>query len=268
MVDPIQVYRIQMFGTTTVHAAGRVLGSCDLGGRKPRQVLQLLARHAGHPMPKDRLADLLWGDEPPRDADGAVEHYVAVLRRQLFGRRGPDRPALRTDPGGYVLDPTRVEVDLHSFLRVARDPAAWLDTCGVAAAIEASREELFEDEPYAPWADEARAEVARLRTDLLVRAAELALLDGDAGTAVRHATEAAAAEPHLESAHRTLVAAHYLQGDQARALGAFARCAATLRDDLGVEPAEPTRTMQLLVLRQASWGEVVAGLVPLGLRSA
>lgn len=45
---------------------GRALGPDDLGGRKPTQVLEILLVHLGQAVPKDRVADLLWGDRPPK----------------------------------------------------------------------------------------------------------------------------------------------------------------------------------------------------------
>jgi DNA-binding SARP family transcriptional activator len=38
------------------------------------------------PVPKDRIADLLWGDRQPRRVAATIETYVSVLRRRLdFG---------------------------------------------------------------------------------------------------------------------------------------------------------------------------------------
>ena len=56
---------IRLFGATTASTAQGTVG-VDLGGVKPRQILEILAVSAGAPVPKDHLADLLWDGRPPR----------------------------------------------------------------------------------------------------------------------------------------------------------------------------------------------------------
>ena len=56
--------RIEIFGSTTVHVGGHVVTGTQMGGVKPRQILELLALEAGTPVPKDRLVDLVWSGHP------------------------------------------------------------------------------------------------------------------------------------------------------------------------------------------------------------
>lgn len=69
-------------------------------------------------------------------------------------------------------------------------------------------------------------------------------------------------EPLHEAGHRELMRLHMANGDQARALSAYHRCAALLRQELGVDPSPATLTLyqRLLQSEQPSFhaGEVLA----------
>jgi DNA-binding SARP family transcriptional activator len=51
---------IRLFGPLTIEDGGRTLGPRDLGGARPKQVLEILLAARGHHVATDRLADLLW----------------------------------------------------------------------------------------------------------------------------------------------------------------------------------------------------------------
>ena len=55
----------------------------DLGGARPKQVLQLLLAARGHRATTDRLADLLWGEELSENAARSLQTFVSVLRSHL-----------------------------------------------------------------------------------------------------------------------------------------------------------------------------------------
>src|SRR5207249_3148699 len=84
-------------------------GSLALGGRKQRAVLAQLLLRAGSAVPRDQLIDLVWGDEPPRSADGSLQVYVHGLRRAL----GADR--IETSGRSYRLRAEPDELDLKRF---------------------------------------------------------------------------------------------------------------------------------------------------------
>src|SRR3954449_6009603 len=110
--------QVKLFGPTTVVLPdGSVV--TDVGGIKPRQVLEILASAVGTPVSKDRLVERLWGDNPPRTYTGTLESYISLLRRKMGIARGRGS-ALATTSNGYLLDATQVEVDLDQFRRLTR----------------------------------------------------------------------------------------------------------------------------------------------------
>lgn len=85
--------RIRLLGGLTVEG----LDEREIGSRKGRIVLKLLALARGAPVPTDRIADVLWGDAPPSRPVDQVGVLVSRLRTVLGADRLP-----RTD-AGYAL---------------------------------------------------------------------------------------------------------------------------------------------------------------------
>jgi pimeloyl-ACP methyl ester carboxylesterase len=88
-----------MLGRLELAVARRTLGPRDLGGVKPKQLLEILLLERGRTVPKERLADLLWGDRLPQRVAATIETYVSVLRRALGGGSGLGRRLIVTDRG-------------------------------------------------------------------------------------------------------------------------------------------------------------------------
>src|ERR1700756_3895422 len=66
-------------------------------GAKPRAILTMLGLHGGSVVSADTLAELLWGDDPPRTAAKALQTHVSSLRRTL------DDGFVLTEGMGWVL---------------------------------------------------------------------------------------------------------------------------------------------------------------------
>ena len=83
----------------------------DVGPAKCQALLAALALSAGKAVPVWRLAELVWGEEPPRTADKTLQSYVTRLRKGL----GPDS-IVRTG-AAYRLDVAADAVDVVRFQR-------------------------------------------------------------------------------------------------------------------------------------------------------
>jgi hypothetical protein len=69
--------QIRLLGS--VVAVGET-GDIDLGGRKQRTLVALLASHRGSPVTADRCIDALWGETRPEGARHSLQTYVSNLR--------------------------------------------------------------------------------------------------------------------------------------------------------------------------------------------
>jgi len=84
----------------------------DLGPRKQRLVLAVLALEAGRPVELARLVDLAWPDDPPRTATHAIRVCVSALRAALRGVAGAD---ITLQGSGYALAADPMAIDVHQF---------------------------------------------------------------------------------------------------------------------------------------------------------
>ncbi|CCH85723.1 Transcriptional regulator, putative ATPase, winged helix family [Modestobacter italicus] len=235
---------------------GRVV---ELVGAKPRALLTLLLSQPGRVVGIDRIVDTLWGDDPPPTVTGTLQSYVSQLRRALEPGRGPRQaPAvLLTRPPGYAVQVAEEDLDLLVFTRLVEDGdravTAGDPDRGVALLDRAM--DLWRGEPLAELSDAPGASTERLRiVELHVRAQErrcdalLAL--GRPEAAISDLQRLVAENPLRERLWARLVTALYQADRQAEALDACRRCAALLREELGIDPGPELRDLERAVLTQ------------------
>jgi peptide/nickel transport system substrate-binding protein len=210
-------------------------GPIELGARKQRAVLAMLALEVGRAVTVDRLVEGLWGETPPSSAPKMVQLYVSRLRRVLDGSGA----RIVTRGRGYELQLPEDGVDAVRFERL-------LDTRPREALA------LWHGAPLADLADEpfAAAEIRRLE-ELRLRATELAI-DADLA-AGRHAEVIGELDalvdqqPLRERLRAQRMLALYRSGRQAEALEAY-RDAREALVELGIEPGEELRALHQAIL--------------------
>lgn len=239
--------RVRLLGGLEV--AG--LRPTEIGSRKARTLLSVLALGRGAPVAAERVVAALWGDRPPARPGDQVGVLVSRLRRVL----GADRVvragagwALRLD--WLDLDELELRVEEAAARLAAGAPGAAREAARAALALV--RGELLADEADAPWADAERAAVGRLVARAGVLAAEAALAAGDPYLAANAAEAALDREPYDEVALRVLMRAHVAAGRPAAALAVYARARARLADELGADPAAATEALHAAMLRGAA----------------
>ena len=241
---------IRLFGPTAVEIDGRLLPGVSVG-RRPRQILEILALSAGVPVGKDRIADLLWEGDPPASYPGTLESYVCLLRRGL-GLGSGRNSVLATTSTGYLLDPDRVHVDLTTFrglTAISLDSSAAASVTRTVEAMRLVTGELLASEPYAAWAVEAREVTRREIVAACVRGARLAIGIGDVSHAVALANFAVDHDRLCEEAWQHLMRVHWLSGQRSDALRAYAELRAAIVEELGEEPSPDSRELYLAILR-------------------
>ena len=241
-----------MFGPLAVEDGARVLGPRDLGGVKMRQLLEVLLAARGHPVTKERLADLLWGENAPRNVRGSLEHSVCILRQRLAGGGDADR-LVATQSGAYLVRWEEADVDLDRFdalLERSEREAGRARRATLEEALALARGDVLEDEPHAPWAKALRETYRRRVADVRLDAAEAALAARDLRAALDHADAATAADPFSDRPQQIAMLAQYALGRQYQALETYGRFRDSLRTELGIEPMPATRDLHLAILQQ------------------
>ncbi len=221
-------------------------GTLPLGGAKQRAVLALLLLSANRVVPRERLIDELWGDQPPETAVTTVQVYVSRLRKLL------PEGVLQTRPPGYLLS---IEPDGFDLLRF-ESLVAEARKADLERASQLLREalELWRGPALAEFASEpfARMEAGRLEGLRLVALEERIETDLALG---RHADLIGELEtlilehPNRERLRAQLMVALYRSSRQADALAAY-RDARQVLDDLGIEPGAKLRELERQMLTQ------------------
>jgi DNA-binding SARP family transcriptional activator len=214
---------VRLLGPVDLVVDGRPV---PLGSRHQRALLAALAMSVAHAVPTDRLRAVLWGDRPPRSANGSLHTYASRLR----GLIGSD--AVERADHSYLLAIEPDCVDAVRFERLVRDaaeapePGIRSDRCRRALA-------LWRGEAFGDLADDDAFRLEALRlAELRVTAMELALAAeielGRHETAVAELEIAVEEHPYHEHLWHLLIDALSRDGRRVEALRACARLRATL----------------------------------------
>lgn len=244
---------IRLFGALEIVDGARRLGPRDLGGARPKQLLEILLASRGHHVPTDRIAELLWGETRPGDIAASIQTFVSVLRRKLVDDRERARRLVVTEAEAYRFATGRVELDLDRFdellERSAREPTRAARR-SLEQALSLVRGDVLEDEPYATWAADLRGSYQGRVLGARLDAADAALAERDFAAALAHAEAAVASDRFSERAHRSSMLALYALERQHEALARYRAYRTMLDDELGLEPTTETRALEAAILRR------------------
>ncbi|MDO8486034.1 MAG: BTAD domain-containing putative transcriptional regulator, partial [Candidatus Limnocylindrales bacterium] len=199
---------------------------------------RVLAVRRGALVPRDVLADILWGEVAPADPDANLDVLVHRARRALV-----DPELIITGSSGYALaDDGRVHVDVEAFRAAVLEGREHVARNEDASALRAfqraldtwSGEPLAEDF-YADWAQPYRLELQRLQLEALEAGARAALRLGQPTQATQLAEMAIVREPLRESARLLFMEALAEAGDLAGALRAFEELRRLFAEEVGAE---------------------------------
>ncbi|HEY6276277.1 MAG TPA: AAA family ATPase [Streptosporangiaceae bacterium] len=243
---------LRLAGSFAVIRDGTELADGEVGSRKARTLLKLLAVERPGLVPVDRIVDVLWDGQSP----AAAGQNVATLVSRLRGVLGAGT-ILGGRPGYRLADGPGISVDLDAAAGYC-DQAERKVSATAAVALAAAERALqllaagtaLADEPYATWADPARDELRNLLRRARLVAAEAALGTGDAPAAARLAGAAMTADPLDEAAHRWYMSAAAAAGEPGKALAAYAALSQRLAEELGADPAPQTRDVHLAILQE------------------
>ena len=241
-----QPVRVRLVGDLRVESGAEVVRGPQLGSRKARTLLALLAATPEHTYTADEIAAVLWPKDEPANAARVIASLVSRLRSAVASE------LIGGSPAGYRLGDVQVDIDRATTLvagaerRLAAEP-------GLSAAAATAALDLLTGTPLADadgeWAHAVRARHAGTtrRARLVLARARTAV--GDHSGAAEVAREALAADPLDEEAARALMAALAAAGETAAALRVFDAVRADLADELGIDPAPATTDLRLRIIR-------------------
>jgi DNA-binding SARP family transcriptional activator len=204
---------------------------------------------AGRPVTMDALTDRLWPEQAPARVRGAVQTYIARLRR-LLGHE-----VIESASGGYRIAVPAQNVDLHRFdelLLQSRAAAAVEDELNLLQRALG----LWRGRPFtgveSSWLD--REVIPRIDEDWFTateRRIDLDLELGRPAKVIAELRELISRDPTRESLWCRLIVALHRAGRRAEALGAYDQARATLSEELGIDPSHELQRLQRVVLQDA-----------------
>jgi DNA-binding SARP family transcriptional activator len=245
--------QVKVLGPLDVTVNGR---SITPTAAKARQTLAMLALHAGQLVTVPTLMEELWGAGLPRKPLQSVQTYVLILRRMIDeAQAGGAKTVLTTAHGGYMLDITPDDLDIHRYERLAGSGRRAMEIGDHEAASRLLRSALD------VWRGPALVDVQignRLgvkvngleesRLGVVESRIEADLLLGRHHMLLGELAELAARYPMHENLCAQYMTALYRSGRKWRALEVFRRLRETLVDELGLEPSRHVQSVHLAIL--------------------
>jgi predicted ATPase/DNA-binding SARP family transcriptional activator len=247
---------VELLGPVSVRNGDGLVSGNALGGRRGRVALVALAL-AEQAVPAERLAAMVWSDEPPATWPVALRGIVSSIRAAAASIGLGEQRLIETTPSGYALAPG-IAVDTRATAESIREAEYLLEQERYAAALHevgpaTSREgaALLPGEDLA-WLNPYRQSLDQTRLRALEISVEAAGQLGDDFRAVSAARQMVAVAALDERAHRALIRALDRAGDRAAAISAYERCRSLLADQLGVDPSRETVDAYLAALGSQS----------------
>jgi YVTN family beta-propeller protein len=242
--------RVSLLGRVSLETGGGAIDEARFPGRQGRLVFAYLVAERGRAVPRDELAEALWGDAPPPTWDKALTGVVSRLRALLSDQGVDGASALTAAFGCYRLElPEGTWVDVLAAVTAADEAAAALAAGDLdKAKHDAALAESLLLEPFLPgeagtWVENKRRELADVRGRALGVLTDASLRSDDPEEAVKWAEQAIALEPFRETGYRRLMEARIAAGDRAEALRVYERCRQLLADELGAYPSPETESI-------------------------
>ena len=243
----------RLIGRFTVLSDGDSLADGELGNRKARLLLKMLAVRHGQHVPMDSIIEALWGAAAPAKATENVASLVSRLRTALGSE------TVEGGRSGYrLVVPPGCTVDIDDADRLVAEAETRLDAGQPALAATAATHALellggavplVEETAAGEWLDDVRREVERLVRRARVAGWRANIGIGEHRPALAIAQAAVAADPLDEEAHRAVMLAYHRLGEPGEALAAYERLRTVLVEELGADPGAETEALYLAVLR-------------------
>jgi YVTN family beta-propeller protein len=251
--------RIFLAGRIVVEGDGLLIDEERFPGRQGRLLFAYLVAEQGRPVPRDELAEALWGETPPATWEKSLSVVVSKLRALLVERGVDGSDVLTSAFGCYRLNlPEGTWVDVAAAAEASREAEAALAADDLEQAKTlAMRAVSHARRPFLPgeeggWVDGKRRELTDVLRGALACLSDAGLRSGDDAEAAKWAEELIALEPYRETGYRRLMAAHTAAGNRAEALRVYERCRRLLSEELGAYPSPETEAIYRELLRTPS----------------
>jgi DNA-binding SARP family transcriptional activator len=240
---------VRLFGRLNVRLGDKNLDS--LPGGKIQELLCYLLLHIGELHSRETLAALFWPDCTNVKSKKYLRQALWQLKTSLKSGLDDSNPEiLLTDSKSvHLTHEEPVWVDVAAFEKACNQAKglSWeqFDASTVNElhrAVELYRGDLLEG-CYQDWCLYERERLQDCYLCLLDKLICYWLNHNDYPRAIEYGEHVLRRNRAHERTHRQLMHLHYENGDRTAALYQYERCAAALRDELGVEPSHQTKRL-------------------------
>jgi ABC-type multidrug transport system ATPase subunit/DNA-binding SARP family transcriptional activator len=225
----------------------------DLGPRKQRFLLAVLALHINQLVPVTRLVDLTWPQSPPATAHHAIHVRVSRLRATLTKGGITDTIEIVTHGSSYALRADPMFVDTHRFRALVQ---AARDHPDDAEKVTLFRESLalwqgppLVDVTTPEIVDRLFAGLRETRIIALEDCLDAELRLGRHRMVIDELTELVALHPYRQRLVAQLMLALHRSGRAPEALSAYKAARERLVDEHGIDPEPSLRDLENAILR-------------------
>jgi DNA-binding SARP family transcriptional activator len=237
--------RFRLFGKFTAHHDAELLKGLDAS--KDQELLSYLLIHRDRPHSRETLASLLWGDTSTEKSKKYLRQALWHLHAVLNSDHENGANVLQVDHDWLSLNPrSSLWTDVADFERAftAAEGIAGrqLDTEKAQALKNAVV--LYQDDllpgSYQDWILFERERLQNMYLLMLDKLVGYLQYHGEYEVAQGYGATILKYDPARERTHRQLMHLYSLAGDRTSALRQFERCAAALKQELGVRPEKKT----------------------------
>jgi TolB-like protein/DNA-binding SARP family transcriptional activator len=236
-VEPGESFQLLLLGPFGLRHQSRALRALP---KKAQALLAYLAMQRGRPVPREQLADLLWGRGDAEQARRSLRQCLMSVRAAL--KAGGDNALVADAASVSLAVGTHIDVDVAAFDRqIASANPSELELAATLYRDEFLSGLQISSEPIAEWLLTQRRRLASAMSDLLYRLASAHAEARNTEKAIAAAERLTLLDPLREDAHRLLMQLLATAGRRTAALKQHALCTEVLRRDLGIAP-EPATT--------------------------
>ena len=257
--------RVFLAGRVAVKTDGVLIDEERFQGRQGRLFFAYLVAEQGRAVPREELAEALWGSAPPASWDKSLTVIASKLRNLLADHGIDGANALTGAFGCYRLElPEGTWVDVVVAANAVREAEEALAAANLTEAkAEATRAVSVAQLSFLPgddgtWVEEQRRELSDVRIRALNVLTNACLRSGDASRASKWAEQLTALEPFRETGYRRLMEAHVAAGNRAEALRVYEQCRTLLAEELGAYPSPETESLYRGLLEAPTGGDEAA----------
>lgn len=219
-------------------------------GSRGQRIVKYLLAHRRHPVPRERLMELLWPEIDPEVGRRNLHQAVYSLRRTLR-RRQPQLQHIVFENECYRLNPElEVWCDIDEFElhvdeghRLGREKRAAEAAAAYARAELLYRGEYLEDTPFEEWALAEREYLGARHADAMHHLAAINLALGRVDEAIACARRLLVRQTADEVAHQLIIRGQLAAGRRGDALRQYRCCVEALDREYGFAPSDETTTL-------------------------